>query len=68
MKTEQFLRKNFIAAVLFLIPLAIFLLVTLVPRLHVPAAIEHLFLTLTAVMGVHLLDRLDRRKGDRLLF
>ncbi len=58
MKSESSPRKNLIAGVLFLIPLAIFLLVTQVPKLHVPETIEHLFLTLTAVMGVHLLDRL----------
>lgn len=58
MNSKLTLRKSLIAAVLFLIPLAIFLLVTLVPMLKVPEAIEHLFLTLTAVMGVHLLDRL----------
>lgn len=51
-------RQTLIAAVLFLVPLTIFLIVTQVPKLHVPEAVAHLFLTLTAVMGVHLLDRL----------
>jgi hypothetical protein len=51
-------QKNLIAAVLFLVPLSVYLLVVLVPLFHVPPPVEHLFLTLTAVMGVHLLDRL----------
>lgn len=58
MKTGLQLRKNLIAATLFLIPLAVYLLVILVPRLQVSEPLQHLFLTLTAVMGVHLLDRL----------
>jgi hypothetical protein len=58
MRTALPLRKSLIAAVLFLIPLGVYLVVSLVPRLHVSEPLQHLFLTLTAVMGVHLLDRL----------
>lgn len=58
MKTDLQLPKNLLAAALFLIPLTLYLLVTLVPWLHVSEPLQHLFLTLTAVMGVHLLDRL----------
>jgi len=58
MNRNLHLRKNLTAAGLFLVPLAVYLLVVLVPKLHVSDPLEHLFLTLTAVMGVHLLDRL----------
>lgn len=58
MKLWKALHKNLIASVLFLSPASICLLITLVPALHVAEPIEHLLLTLTAVMGVHLLDRI----------
>jgi hypothetical protein len=48
-------RTTWIAGVLFLLPLCAYLIVPFFT--HLPEPIAHFLLTLTAVMGVHLLDR-----------
>lgn len=50
------LRRHWLSAVGFLVPLAFYLLGALV--LHIPELYQHVLLTLTAVMGIHILDRL----------
>ncbi len=49
-------RRHWLSGVLFLIPLALWLLSSVL--LHLPELYQHLLLTLTAVMGIHVLDRL----------
>lgn len=49
------LQRHWISAVLFLIPLGLSLLGSI---WHLPETIQHVLLTLSAVMGIHVLDRL----------
>ena len=48
--------RHWISAILFLIPLVLYLVGTL--RLQLPELYHHVLLTITAVMGIHVLDRL----------
>jgi len=50
------LRRHWLSVVALFIPLALWITSILLPR--VPELYEHILLTLTAVMGVHVLDRL----------
>jgi hypothetical protein len=52
----QRFRRHWISAVLFLVPLVIYVVGTL--RFHLPELYQHILLTITAVMGIHVLDRL----------
>jgi hypothetical protein len=49
-------RRHWISAVLFLVPLVLYLVGTL--WFHLPELYQHVLLTITAVMGIHVLDRL----------
>jgi hypothetical protein len=49
-------KRHWLSAILFLIPLFMYLIGALV--LHLPELYQHVMLTLTAVMGIHVLDRL----------
>jgi hypothetical protein len=49
-------RRHWLSAVLFLIPLVLYLAGALL--LHLSELYQHILLTITAVMGIHLLDRL----------
>ncbi len=49
-------KRHWLSGVLFLIPFVLWLLSSLL--LHLPELYQHLLLTLTAVMGIHVLDRL----------
>lgn len=49
-------KRHWLSAVLFLIPLFLYLVGALI--LHLPELYQHVMLTLTAVMGIHVLDRL----------
>lgn len=49
-------RRHWLAFVLFMVPLAVYLIGTIF--LHIPELYQHILLTVTAVMGIHLLDRL----------
>jgi len=49
-------RRHWLASVLFMVPLAIYLIGAI--YLHIPELYQHILLTVTAVMGIHLLDRL----------
>jgi hypothetical protein len=49
-------KRHLLSAMLFLIPLSLYLVGTLI--LHFHELFQHIMLTLTAVMGIHVLDRL----------
>lgn len=49
-------KRHWLSGVLFLIPLIFYLVGVLI--LHLPELYQHIMLTLTAVMGIHVLDRL----------
>ncbi len=50
------LKRTWVVTILFVVALALYFLLPLLPT--IPESIKHLSLTLTAVMAVHLLDRL----------
>lgn len=67
-RKDSFFSGTFWSGLAFITPLAIYLSSIMLPFAHVPVPVEHLLLTLTAVMGVHLLDRwfLFRETSDEL--
>jgi hypothetical protein len=52
------IRRHWPSVVLFVAPLAIYVVASVAPHVSLPDPVLHVLLTLTAVTGIHLLDRL----------